>query len=107
MTSQELATAAALNLDITFIVVNNGVLGTIRKHQEAHYPSRVIATDLQNPDFVKYAQSFGAIGFSASTFEEFVDVFPKADAHNGLALIELRIDRETYVEQLKFTSTEK
>jgi len=100
MTSQELATAAALELDITFIIVNNGILGTIRKHQEVHYPGRVVATDLVNPDFAQYAQSFGGKGYTARSFDEFVEAFKKADAHRGLALIDLQIDRERYIKNL-------
>ncbi len=101
MTSQELATAAALDLNIIFIVVNNGVLGTIRKHQEDHYPDRVVATDLVNPDFAQYAQSFGAKGYAARTLDEFIEAFKKSDAHDGLALIDLQIDREDYIKNLK------
>ena len=44
------------------IVVNNGMLATIRMHQERHYPGRVMATDLVNPDFAAFARSFGAYG---------------------------------------------
>ncbi len=100
MTAPELATAAQLNLDITVIVVNNGVLGTIRKHQEKHYPGRVVATDLQNPDFSLFAKSFGALGFTATSFAEFKEAFLNADSHKGLALIDLQLDRSTYVRSL-------
>ncbi len=52
----------ANDLDVLVIVVNNGMLGTIRMHQERHYPGRVMATDLVNPDFAAFARSFGAYG---------------------------------------------
>ena len=100
MTSQELATAAMLELDITFVIVNNSVLGTIRKHQEVHYPDRVVATDLLNPDFAKYAESFGAKGYTAANLEEFKEAFTDADKTGGLSLIDLKIDRESYVDSL-------
>ncbi len=100
MTGQEMATAAMLNLDITFIVINNGTLGTIRKHQERDFPGRVMATDLLNPDFARYAESFGAMGLIATTFEEFVEAFKKADSQTGLALIDLQIDHEKYIKSL-------
>lgn len=100
MTSQELATAAMLELDITFVVINNGVLGTIRKHQENHYPGRVMATDLLNPDFCVYAQSFGARGFVATNLDEFTEAFEAADANCGMSLIELKIDRRSFVNSL-------
>ena len=44
------------------LVVNNGMYGTIRMHQERHYPGRVVGTDLVNPDFAAYARAFGAHG---------------------------------------------
>ena len=100
MTSQEMATAAMLELDITFVIVNNGVLGTIRKHQEAHYPGRVVATDLLNPDFSVYAQSFGAKGYTATTLGEFIEAFEAADSDGGMSLIDLKIDRDSYINSL-------
>ena len=62
MTSQELQTAVQFGLPIVIIVANNGMLGTIRMHQERQYPGRVIATSLVNPDFVALANSAGAYG---------------------------------------------
>ena len=60
MTSQELATVAQYGLGIITVVADNGTFGTIRMHQEREYPARVIATELKNPDFVKYAEAFDA-----------------------------------------------
>ncbi|HEY2637599.1 MAG TPA: thiamine pyrophosphate-dependent enzyme, partial [Solirubrobacteraceae bacterium] len=57
MTGQELATAVQEDLPIIVLVVNNGMYGTIRMHQERHYPGRVVATGLVNPDFVAYARA--------------------------------------------------
>ena len=51
MTGQELATAVQYGAPIIVLVIDNGMLGTIRMHQERHYPGRVSATDLVNPDF--------------------------------------------------------
>ena len=64
MTGQEIATAVQYGINAVVVVVDNGTYGTIRMHQEGHYPGaeRVIATDLKNPDFVKYAEAFGAFG---------------------------------------------
>src|SRR3546814_10211540 len=62
MHGQELATAVQYGLPIVVIVVNNGKLGTIRMHQENHFPGRVSATDLANPDFVALARAYGAYG---------------------------------------------
>ncbi|WP_449375631.1 thiamine pyrophosphate-dependent enzyme [Bosea thiooxidans] len=59
MNGQELATAVQYGLKILFIVVNNGMYGTIRMHQERHYPTRVSGTALVNPDFVTLARAYG------------------------------------------------
>ena len=58
MAAQEMATAHQYGADIIYLVVNNGMYGTIRMHQERHHPDRKIATDLINPDFVTYAKAF-------------------------------------------------
>jgi len=73
MTGQEIATAAQHDLGVVVVVVDNGTYGTIRMHQETHYPGapRVIATDLKNPDFVKYAEAFGAFAVRCERTEDF------------------------------------
>ncbi len=100
MTAQELATAAQLELEMLVIVINNSVLGTIRRHQERHYPERVIATDLLNPDFAKYAESFGGLGMTARCMDEFIDAYEKSKACRGISLIDVQLDRETYINSL-------
>jgi len=62
MTGQEFATAIQYNAPVIFIVVNNGMYGTIRMHQERNYPGRVSGTGLTNPDFAAYARAFGGFG---------------------------------------------
>jgi acetolactate synthase-1/2/3 large subunit len=71
MTGQELATAVQHGIHTLVIVVDNATYGTIRMHQEGHYPRRVMATDLKNPDFVQYAEAFGAFGIRCDTTEAF------------------------------------
>ncbi|MBX9616008.1 MAG: thiamine pyrophosphate-binding protein [Caulobacteraceae bacterium] len=71
MTGQELATAVQHGINTIVIVVDNGTYGTIRMHQEGHYPRRVMATDLKNPDFVRYAEAFGAFGIRCETTADF------------------------------------
>ncbi len=92
MHGQELATAVQHRLGIVFLVVNNGIYGTIRMHQERHYPARVIGTDLVNPDFAAYARAFGAAGEIVERTEDFAPAFQRAMAVDGPALIELRLD---------------
>jgi acetolactate synthase-1/2/3 large subunit len=94
MTGQELATAVQEGLGVVFLVVNNGMYGTIRMHQERRYPGRVYATDLVNPDFVAYARAFGAHGALVERSEDFAEALEAALAAGGPALIELRVDPE-------------
>jgi acetolactate synthase-1/2/3 large subunit len=94
MNCQELATAARYDAFPIVIVVNNSMLGTIRMHQEREFNSRVIATGLTNPDFVKFADSFGMPGFRLTNSQGFEAVFAKALASKKGALIELVLDQE-------------
>jgi acetolactate synthase-1/2/3 large subunit len=92
MTAQELATATQHDAMPIYIVVNNGSYGTIRAHQERHYPGRVMATDLRNPDFVALAKSFGFLAERVVRTEEFAPALDRALKAGGGALIELRVD---------------
>ena len=62
MNGQEFATAVQYGLPIIVVLIDNGIYGTIRMHQERKYPGRVIATALRNPDFAAYARAFGGHG---------------------------------------------
>ncbi|MDO5769636.1 MAG: thiamine pyrophosphate-binding protein [Psychrobacter sp.] len=66
MNEAELSTAVRYDAPVFIIVMDNGQFGTIRQHQEAHYPHRVSGTQLQNPDFAMMAKSFGAHGIRIS-----------------------------------------
>jgi acetolactate synthase I/II/III large subunit len=92
MTGQELATAVQEELAVVVLVVNNAMYGTIRMHQERHYPGRVVGTDLRNPDFVAYARAFGAHGALVERSEDFGAALDEALACAGPALVELRVD---------------
>src|SRR6266850_1447316 len=94
MTGQELATAVQHDLPVIVIVVNNGAYGTIRMHQERHYPGRVHGTRLTNPDFAAYARSFGASGELVETTEQFAPAFERALSAGRPALLELRLSEE-------------
>ena len=76
------------------IVANNGIYGTIRMHQERHYPGRVSGTDLHNPDFVALAQAFGFQAELVERTEDFAGALERARSAGGPALIELRCDPE-------------
>ncbi|HEY7945274.1 MAG TPA: thiamine pyrophosphate-dependent enzyme, partial [Casimicrobiaceae bacterium] len=92
MNGQELATAAQHRLNIVFIVVDNGMYGTIRMHQEKQYPARVYGTDLANPDFAALARAYGAQGETVRRTAEFAPAFERALAHDGSSLLHLRLD---------------
>jgi acetolactate synthase-1/2/3 large subunit len=92
MTGQELATAVQEELDVVVLVINNAMYGTIRMHQERHYPGRVVGTDLRNPDFVAYARAFGAHGALVERSEDFAGALDDALGCGRPALIELRVD---------------
>ncbi|HEX6619729.1 MAG TPA: thiamine pyrophosphate-binding protein [Solirubrobacteraceae bacterium] len=92
MTGQELATAVQEELPIVVLVVNNAMYGTIRMHQERHYPGRVVGTDLRNPDFVAYARAFGAHGALVERSEDVPAALDEALECGRPAVIELRVD---------------
>ena len=92
MNGQELATAVQYGAAFVALVVNNGLYGTIRMHQEREYPGRVYGTGLQNPDFAAYARAFGGHGETVERTEDFAAAFERARASGKPALIELRID---------------
>jgi acetolactate synthase-1/2/3 large subunit len=105
MNGQELATAMMYGLNIIFIVVNNGMLGTIRMHQERTYPGRVSGSTLLNPDFVLYARAFGVYSEAVERTEDFPAAFERALAAGRPALIELRVDPEALTPSTTLSGT--
>ena len=94
MSAQELATARQYDLALVVLVINNGMFGTIRMHQEREYPGRVVGTDIVNPDFVALARSFGAHGELVERTETFPAALERALGAGRAAVIELRVDPE-------------
>ncbi len=94
MSGHELAAAAQERLPIVVLVVNNGMYGTIRMHQERLFPGRPVGTDLVNPDFVAWAHAFGAYGELVARSEDFPAALDRALAEERPALLELRVDPE-------------
>jgi acetolactate synthase-1/2/3 large subunit len=94
MTGQELATAVQYGANVLIVVADNGSYGTIRAHQERHYPGRVVATDLRNPDFAALARAFGAWGERVERTEDFPAAFEQARRCGRPALIHLVTDVE-------------
>jgi len=92
MNGQEIATAVQYSANVVFIVVDNGMYGTIRMHQEREYPARVVGTDLVNPDFAALARAHGAFGATVTTTAEFAPALQRALDAGKPALLHLRID---------------
>ena len=92
MNGQELATAMQYDLRIVFVVIDNGMYGTIRMHQERTYPGRVSGTDLVNPDFAALARAYGAHGETVVMTNEFAPAFERALAADRASLLHVRID---------------
>ena len=92
MNGQELATAVQYRANVVFIVVDNGMYGTIRMHQERHYPGRVYATDLVNPDFAALARAYGATGETIASTAEFAPALQRALEAQRPALLHLMAD---------------
>jgi len=92
MHGQEFATAVQYGANIITLVVNNGMFGTIRMHQERNYPGRVSGTELHNPDFAAYAQAFGGYGETVTKTADFGPAFDRAVASGKPAILEIQVD---------------
>ena len=94
MHGQEFATAVQYDLPIIVLIIDNGMYGTISMHQEKHYPGRISATQLRNPDFAAYARAFGGHGERVETTEQFGPAFERALASGKPAILHCLIDPE-------------
>lgn len=94
MNGQEFATAVQYGLPIVVIVVNNGIYGTIRMHQEREFPGRVSGTDLVNPDFAALARAYGGHGETVEKTAAFAPAFERARASGKPAIVEIKLDPE-------------
>lgn len=94
MNGQELTVARGLGVKPLIIVLNNGMYGTIRTHQEIHHPKRISGTDLVNPDFAEYARAFGGHGETVEKTEEFAPALDRALSSGTFSIIEIRIPQE-------------
>ena len=94
MNGQEIATAMHYSLKPIFFVINNGMYGTIRMHQEREYPTRVSGTTLTNPDFAALGRAYGLYSETVERTEDFDGAFARAREAGRAALIELRLDPE-------------
>jgi acetolactate synthase-1/2/3 large subunit len=94
MTVNELSTAMQHGAAPVIVVMNNGQYGTIRMHQERHFPGRVSGTQMTNPDWAALARAHGGHGETVERDADFPAAFARARAAGTLAVIECRLDPE-------------
>ncbi|MDP9972215.1 acetolactate synthase-1/2/3 large subunit [Variovorax paradoxus] len=99
MNGNELITAVDRGLNLRVVVSNNGSYGTIRTHQQRHFPHRISGTDLANPGFAKLAEAFGARGFRIEHSRDAAGIVEQAMSVEGPALIEVCSDPDMSVER--------
>lgn len=97
MNIQELATAVFNKLPVKIAILNNGYLGMVRQWQELFYKKRYSATPLQNPDFVKLAEAYGAKGLRVTRKEEVVPAIKEALATDNVVMIDFVVEPEENV----------
>ena len=105
MTGQEFATAVQYDLPVIIVVVDNGMYGTIRMHQERHYPGRVVATALRNPDFAALARAYGGYGATVEKTEDFWGAFDAAQKSGKPAILHLKVDPEALTPAMSLSAT--
>ena len=89
--ANELATAVKHSINLVTVVFNDGAYGNVRRMQKERYGGRVIASELHNPDFVTYAESFGARGLRVHSPVELREALAGAFAANAPVLIEVPV----------------
>ena len=104
MTSQELATAVQADAAIIVLVIDNAMYGTIRMHQEKHFPGRVSATDLRNPDFAAMARACGMFAATVDEPDAFPGVFSQAMEAQTPALIHIKVDPDALTPTLSLNA---
>ncbi|MDP2330163.1 MAG: thiamine pyrophosphate-binding protein [Reyranella sp.] len=103
MNGQEFATAVQHGANIVIVVVDNGMYGTIRMHQEREYPTRVHGTELKNPDFAAYARAFGGHGETVEKTADFEAAFERALASAKPAIVHVKTDPEALTSRITLT----
>ena len=92
MNGQEFATAVQYDLPIVVAVIDNGMYGTIRMHQERRYPGRICGTSLRNPDFAAYARAFGGHGEIVEKTADFPAAFERCRSTGKPSIIHIKVD---------------
>ncbi|MEO9526946.1 thiamine pyrophosphate-binding protein [Roseibium sp.] len=92
MVSQEFGTACEQGANVVVLISDNGMYGTIRMHQQRHYPQRPSGTKLTNPDFAALARSYGGLGLTVSADAEFPDALEQARQASVPSILHLKLD---------------
>jgi acetolactate synthase-1/2/3 large subunit len=107
MAAMELATAVQYRLPVVTLVLNNGLYGSIRMHQEKHYPGRVMATTLVNPDFAALARACGGHGETVRTTAEFWPALARSLKAGTPAVIDIHVDPEAIMPHTTLSALSK
>ncbi|MCX5696650.1 MAG: biosynthetic-type acetolactate synthase large subunit [Candidatus Omnitrophica bacterium] len=97
MNIQELATCVCNNIQVKVAILNNGYLGMVRQWQELFYKKRYSQTCLHNPDFVKLAEAYGAVGIRVTRNEEVRPAIERAISTENTVFIDFQIEPEENV----------
>lgn len=98
MNSQEIMTAVRYNIPVKIAIINNGYLGMVREWQELFYNKRYSETDIkEQPDFVKLAEAYGAVGLRATTKDEVDEIIKRAMSIDKPVIMDFVVDREENV----------
>lgn len=92
MTCQELGTATAHDINVTVVILNNGLHGAIRNYQKYKYNNRFIAIDIEDTDFVKLAESFGARGVKIEKPGELSKALKESVDTDKPTILDVKID---------------
>jgi acetolactate synthase-1/2/3 large subunit len=104
MTGQEFGTAVQHGANVIVLVIDNGMYGTIRMHQERRFPTRSHATDIVNPDFAAIARAYGSFGATVTRTEEFEPALQAAMAAGTSAILHLLLDPEAITPDTTLTA---
>ena len=97
MNIQELATCVCNKIPVKVAILNNGFLGMVRQWQELFYNRRYSYTHLYNPDFVKLAESYGAVGIKITRKEDVRQALEKAIAIDNVVFLDFHVEPEENV----------
>ncbi len=105
MVSQEFGTACEQNVAVIVLIADNGMYGTIRMHQQRHYPGRPSGTQMKNPDFAALAKAYGGFGATVSATAEFGPALAEARASGRAAILHLKLDPAALSPKLRLEGT--